>query len=291
MKPDRIVLGVESQRSLDILLRVYRPLLQSGDSIGSKPANNRTLVTDLNTAEMIKHASNAFLAMKISFINVVADLCDASGTDVEQVAKGLGMDSRIGSRFLRAGVGFGGYCLPKDLEAFIGIGKEYDVDMALFENVSIINDRRAERCVSTMRRALRGLDGRKISIWGLSFKPETDEVRNAPSIRIVDCLLKEEALLRLYDPRAMPEFQKHFPMKPKQLVYSESAYLSAQNADCILLLTEWPEFNEIDLSRVQGEMASPIIVDGRNFMAQDQVRALGFEYYGTVTNEWIGRTI
>ena len=294
LNPDRIVLGVESEEARDLLLKIYRPLLD-GDvaddanvdvdqeipsGLASASAKGRVVVTDLNTAELIKHAANAFLAMKVSFINLVADVCDAASADVDVIAKALGIDPRIGPHFLRAGVGFGGYCLPKDLTAFARIGEEHGVDAALLTAVSDINDNRVEVFLSKVRRALWVLEGKTFAVWGLAFKPGTDDIREAPSLKIVSRLLNEGGCLRLYDPMAIPETRMQFPEIPGRLLYCSSAAEAAQGADAVLLITEWPEFREVDLTDLRERMTLPIVVDGRNFLDPIRVREQGFEYHG-----------
>jgi UDPglucose 6-dehydrogenase len=287
--PDRIVLGVESGRARELLLRIYRPLLDrqcaAAEGTGSTPStpdgiDRRLVITNLNTAELIKHCSNAFLAMKVSFINLVADLSESAGADVEEVALGLGLDPRIGPDFLRAGVGFGGYCLPKDLRAFIRIGEDHGVDMALLKSVSEINEKRVDRVVSTLRRALWVIEGKVLAVWGLAFKPGTDDIRDAPSLKVVARLLQEGATLRLHDPKAIPEFQRRYPEGTERIVYCDSPIEAAEHADAVLLLTDWPQYREVDLSRLRDTLALPVIVDGRNFLDPERVRSSGFEYYG-----------
>jgi UDPglucose 6-dehydrogenase len=292
MNPDRIVIGVESDRARDLLLRIYEPLMdgcaprravQSGGPTSDRPqstSGHQLVVTNLNTAELIKHASNAFLAMKVSFINMVADLCEAADADVDQVAKGLGMDPRIGDRFLQAGIGFGGYCLPKDLRAFRRIGEEHGVDMTLVKATSDINETRAERLVSKVRKALWVLEGKRLAVWGLAFKPGTDDVREAPSEAVVRGLLAEGAILQLHDPQAMHTFRQLFVEEVAALVYCDSAMEAVSGADALLVLTEWPEYLDVDLAQVREEMAVPVIIDGRNHLDPVRVRRLGFEYHG-----------
>ena len=295
MNPHRIVLGVESDRARDLLLRIYEPLLEARSRTAATPAGGEAapdltgqpvVVTDLNTAELIKHSSNAFLAMKVSFINLVADLCEAAGADVDAVAEGLGLDPRIGPDFLRAGVGFGGYCLPKDLRAFARIAEDRGVDVALLRAVSEINDGRVDRFVSKVRQATGGLAGKTMAVWGLAFKPGTDDVRDAPSLKVVERILDEGASLRLYDPMAFPEFQSRFPESHDRLTYSGSPIEAARDVHAVLLLTEWPEFQLVDLAQLREEVAKPVIVDGRNFLDEDQVRESGFEYFGM--GRWAG---
>lgn len=275
LNPDRIVLGVESERAAGLLVRLYRPLLERLPEGAS-----RLLVVDRTTAELVKHAANAFLAVKVSFINMVADICEAVGADVEMVAQGLGLDPRIGPEFLRAGVGYGGYCLPKDLRSFTRIGEALGVDAGLLEAADRVNEARVERFVEKVRRALWVLRGKTVAVWGLAFKPGTDDVREAPSLKIVARLLDEGVALRLYDPRAMGEFRRHFAQAPGQLVYCSSAVEAVRGSEALLILTEWPEFREQDFSRVRELMALPVVVDGRNCLDREALQNLGFEYHG-----------
>lgn len=268
LHPDRIVLGVESERARAQLEGLYRPL---GCPI---------LVTDLNTAETIKHAANAFLALKISFANVVADLCEAAGADVTEVAAGLGLDPRIGPTFLQAGIGFGGYCLPKDLRAFIRLAEEHGVDFALLREVERINEARIERFLRRVREALWVIKGKRLAVWGLAFKPQTDDLREAPSLKVVRRLLDAGAELRLYDPEAMDNFRQPFPEEAGRVAYARTAEEAAAGAHAILLLTEWEEFRRVDWKRLRERVALPVIVDGRNCLDPAAVEAAGFEYYG-----------
>ncbi len=283
LDPDRIVIGVDSNRARDLLLCVYGPLIDRGGEQGSaEPAapvpSRRVVVTDFNTAELIKHASNAFLAMKVSFINMVANLCEVAGGDVDDVALGMGMDPRIGPDFLRAGAGFGGYCLPKDLQAFIHIARSYDVDVSLLQAVAGINNERAERLVSRLETALGGLSGLTVAVWGLAFKPGVDDVRDAPSLRVVSRLVSLGARPCLYDPRAMDEFRRKYGGASEGVVYASSAAEAARGAAAVLLLTEWPEFQQVDFPRLKETVATPLIVDGRNFLDREAVERAGFAY-------------
>ena len=274
--PDRIVIGVESEAAAGILRRLYRPLV---DRMG-RTEEATFVVTDVNTAEIIKHASNAFLATKVSFINMVADLCEATGANVDDVASGMGMDPRIGTAFLSPGIGYGGYCLPKDVSAFRWIAGQHGVDFSLLGEVSAINDARADRLIARMRSAMWVLRGKTVAVWGLAFKPNTDDVREAPSIPIIERLAQEEARLRLYDPAAMPPFRDIFPSSPPGIEYCGSAEEATEGADALLVLTEWPEFAAADLASVRERMAAPLIIDGRNVFDPEKVRSLGFEYHG-----------
>lgn len=266
--PDRIVIGIESERAKEWLLKLYMPL------------NAPIVVTDVNTAELIKHAANSFLALKISFINMISDLCEAVGADVTEVAKGIGLDPRIGPHFLQAGIGYGGYCLPKDLKAFIRIAEEHRVDFSLLKEVEKINEARIDKFVKKVQRALWVLKDKTLAIWGLSFKPNTDDIREAPSLKIIGRLLEEGANLRLYDPAAMENVKQVFPEDPPKLVYCKSAVEAATNAYAILLVTEWDEFKNIDWMQIRQVVALPIIVDGRNCLSPEVVKEAGFEYYG-----------
>ena len=272
LHPTRIVLGVESERAASLLTRVYRPLL---DRLG-RDVESGVVVTDRSTAEIVKHAANAFLATKISFANIVADLCEATGADVEHVTRTLSMDPRIGP-YLGAGIGYGGSCLPKDVRAFASVAERFGVDFSLLAEVHRVNERRVDGFVAKVRDATPSVDGATLAVWGLAFKPGTDDVRDAPSLEIVDALLKEGAALRLYDPRAMDEFAAHFPSSDA-VTYTPSPEDAAEGADAVLILTEWPEFLAVDLAAVRERMRAPVIVDGRNALSPDRVRGLGFRY-------------
>lgn len=266
-RPERVVCGVESDRAREILTEIYAPL------------RCPLLITDVSTAELIKHAANAFLSTKISFINMVADLCEKVGADVTAVARGLGLDSRIGPQFLEAGIGYGGYCFPKDLRAFIRLAEEHSVDFSLLQEVERINQCRVDVFVRKVREALWVLRGKTIGVLGLAFKPGTDDIREAVSLKIVKALLDEGSILELYDPQAMPNAQSVFPERPGQLAYCASAYEAALGAHALLLLTEWEEFRQLDLLRLRHLMEVPVLVDGRNLYDPSVVREAGFEYF------------
>ena len=274
LNPDRIVLGVASQQAKEMLLEIYRPLLhRMGATVEST-----VIVTDTDTSEIIKHASNALLATKISVANMVADLCEETGSNIEDVARGVGMDARLGP-FLRPGVGYGGSCLPKDIRAFSWIAAQHGVDFSLLAEVEKINLRRVDRFISLVQKALWVVKGKTLAVWGLSFKPGTDDVREAPSVPIVQRLLEEGARLRLYDPRAMNEFMCHFPGDTENITYCETPQDAAEGADGLLVLTEWSEFAEADLEGLRQRMAMPLIVDGRNVFQPAVAREAGFEYH------------
>lgn len=264
--PDRIVLGVESDKGREMLEAIYRPL--------KRPI----LVTGLTTAELIKHAANAFLSMKISYINMVADVCEAVGADVNMVSLGLGLDPRIGPDFLSAGIGFGGYCFPKDLRAFIHLAEKHGVAGSLLREVERINQERINRFLEKLHKALWIVQDKTIGIWGLSFKPNTDDIREAPSVRIVDELIKEGAHLRLYDPQAAKRMQQTFPEERDRITYCTTPYQACEGAHAVLLLTEWSEFRDLDLQRVAASMELPILLDGRNALDAEKARQAGLEY-------------
>jgi len=266
--PDRIVCGVESEKARSLLAQIYEPL--------SAPL----VFTDINTAELIKHAANAFLCTKISFINTVANLCESVGADVTSVARGIGLDSRIGQSFLQAGIGFGGYCFPKDLRAFIRMAEENGTDFSLLKEVERANLERVNRFVEKVRQTLWVIDGKTLGVLGLSFKPGTDDIRESPSLRIIEKLRAEGARLRLFDPQAMPAARTVLPEEEGKLTYCSSACEVAQGAEALLLLTDWPEFLELDLRTLRSQMVIPILIDGRNAMDPAKVAEAGFEYIG-----------
>ncbi|MBI4464696.1 MAG: UDP-glucose/GDP-mannose dehydrogenase family protein [Acidobacteria bacterium] len=264
--PERIVCGVESERAWKILEGIYRPL------------QCPILRTDLTTAELIKHTANVFLATKISFINLVADLCESVGAQVTKVVEAIGLDPRIGPEFLSPGIGFGGYCLPKDLRAFIHLAETHGQDCSLLKEVERINLRRTEVFLKKIRHALWVLNGKTIGVLGLAFKPNTDDIREAPSIKIIEGLLAEGANVRLYDPRAMPNMQRLLPETEGQVIYCSSAEEAARKVHALLILTEWDEFCQLDLVSLRNWMEVPILIDGRNLFDPEQVRLAGFEY-------------
>jgi len=266
LEPDRIIVGVESDRAREILVRIY------------KKFGDRVVVTNIDTAELIKHASNSFLALKISYINMISDLCEKTAADVEQVAFGMGRDPRIGKEFLNAGLGYGGSCFPKDIKALTKIGEDMGVNMDLLKEADRVNHERTAIFVDKVKRALWILKDKRIAVLGLAFKPETDDIREASSIKIIRELIKEGSALRLYDPKAMDNMKEVFPASP-QVVYCEDPFQAALDANALLVITEWAEFRTLDLARIKDLMANPIIVDGRNMFEPGSVRKLGFEYY------------
>lgn len=267
LNPDRIIIGVESKKAREIMLKIYEKF------------KDRVLITNIDTAELIKHASNSFLALKISYINLMSELCERTDADVELVSKGMGLDPRIGAQFLRAGLGYGGSCFPKDIRALTKIGEDMGVNMNLLMEADRINLERIGVFVEKIKKALWILKDKKIAVLGLSFKPETDDIREAPSIRLIKELQEGGSLLRLYDPEAIENMKAVFPEDPPQISYAQSAYEAAKGTNALLLITEWDEFRNLDLKKLKNLMDNPIIVDGRNIFEPEEVRKLGFEYY------------
>jgi UDPglucose 6-dehydrogenase len=288
--PDRIVIGADSERSAGLLRQIYEPLTSGSyhqnTSLVPAPADARVpaplIVTSARSAELIKHASNAFLATKISFINAVANICEAVGADVQEVCQGIGADARIGGKFLNPGIGYGGSCFPKDLKAFASVAKESGYDFQLLEEVKKINERQRQLFLRKVRSALWTLKGKRVAVLGLAFKGGTDDVRESPALEIVKALLKEGCAIRAYDPAAMKQASAVLP--EAQIAYSESAYDAASQADALLILTDWPEFATLDLGRLRTLLAYPIVVDGRNLYDPATMRDRGFIYYS------VGRT-
>lgn len=267
LHPDRIVIGADSERAKALMLDLY------GTNFDCP-----LLVTDVKTAELIKHAANAFLATKISFINLVADVCEEVGVDASTVANGLGLDSRIGPGFLHAGLGFGGSCLPKDLQAFMKIADGVGADVAMLREVQRINDRRVDRLLHKVEQALWVVRNKTIGILGVAFKPETDDIRGAPSLKVIPRLKDAGAILRIYDPQAACNFAQVYPPDDR-LSYVESPYDAATDANALVILTDWDEFRSLDFDRVRALMRSRIIVDGRNLFTVPEMQDKGFEYY------------
>lgn len=262
MQPDRIVIGVESERAEKIMREIYAPL--------SAPI----VITDIKSAEIIKHASNSFLSLKISYINAIATICELTGADVEKVATGIGLDKRIGASFLKAGIGYGGSCFPKDISAFIDIADELGYDFELLGVVEKINNVQREKIIKKLRDVLWTLSNKTVGILGLSFKPDTDDMRDAPSIYIINELQKEGSNIRAYDPAAMENARRIL----KGITYCENAYEVAEGCQAIMVLTEWRQFQELDLEEIKKRMVQPVIVDGRNIYDPVEMKKLGFTY-------------
>jgi UDPglucose 6-dehydrogenase len=280
LHPDRIVVGVEDQTAEKQLRDIYGPVLERKFScpVHSPACPDEPLpawvVTSINSAELIKHASNSFLAMKISYANMVADLAEKLDADIEEVVRAMGLDPRIGPAFLSAGLGFGGFCFPKDLQAFVHLAERSGVDFALLKEVEKINKRRIDRFFEKIRGALWVVRGKQLGVLGLAFKPNTDDIRFAPAIELVKRLVAEGARVRAYDPAAMEKARPELA----EVEYAKSAYEAAENAEALLIATEWKEFRDLDWNKIRESMARPLIVDGRNLLSPQQMKALGFEY-------------
>ena len=285
LHPDRIVIGADSKRASDLLSAIYAPLTggeyyDRPDAIAGccsalKPPPS--LLTSTKSAEIIKHASNAFLALKISFINAVSNLCEAADANVEQVAQGIGLDSRIGPKFLRPGIGYGGSCFPKDIAAFRSVGEQMGVDFNLLSEVEKINDNQKKRFLGKVRSALWTLRGKRLAVLGLAFKGDTDDIRESPAIDLVEMLLAEGCMVVAFDPAAMERAQAKLPPSA-QLRYANSIDEAATDADALLILTDWREFARIDLMQLHTLMRYPIIIDGRNLYDPQRMLESGFTY-------------
>lgn len=262
MHPDRIVIGVESRKAKEILTSLYKPL------------NAPLVITDIKSAELIKHASNSFLATKISFINAISQICEKVGADVVGVAQGMGLDKRIGSEFLNAGIGYGGSCFPKDIDAFITISEKLSCNFDLLKAIREVNQRQKELFLNKIKYALWIIKDKTIGILGLSFKPNTDDIRNAPSIDIIKALQAEGAKIKVYDPCAMKKAKEIL----NKVGFCKDSYDVCKESDCLLILTEWDEFKELDFSKIKKLLKRPLIIDGRNIYEPEQMKKLGFNY-------------
>lgn len=268
LHPDRVVIGVESKRAEKELSELYAPLKAP------------LIVTDIKSAELIKHSSNSFLAMKISFINAVSAVCERVGADVTKVAEGMGHDSRIGKAFLKAGLGFGGSCFPKDLSAYVHMAEEAGYDFELLKSVQKINADQRLWVVRRLKKALWNLRGKTVALWGLAFKPDTDDMRNAPSLDIIERLQQEGCTLRVHDPVAMP----HVKTLVKNVTFAKNAYDAAKGADAVVMVTEWGEYKKLDLKKVRSLMRTPVFLDGRNVYDPATLTQQGFQVHA------VGRT-
>ena len=265
MHPDRIVIGAQSEHAIDLMKKIYEPFMAP------------ILVTDINSAELIKHAANSFLALKISYINAVSAICEASGADIEKVADGIGMDHRIGRTFLNAGIGYGGSCFPKDIAAFIHISEQLGVPFQLLKEVQRINATQKERFLKRIRETLWVLREKKIAVWGLTFKPDTDDIRSSVAIDLVADMLREGAQVSAYDPKGMEKVRDIKTIADAHFV--SSALEAVEGAEALVIATEWKEFANVDLSLVKEKMTTPIVFDGRNLFKPETMAKLGFHYY------------
>jgi len=264
MQPDRIVLGVESERAARLLIELYKPI------------HAPVVRTNVKTAELIKHASNSFLALKISYINAISNICEKTGADVLKVAEGMGYDKRIGKDFLNAGVGYGGYCLPKDISAFIKMAEEIGYDFELLKAVQRVNNYQRQQIVRKAKDALWNLQGKTVGILGLAFKPDTDDMRESPSMYIIRELQKQEVLIKAYDPQAM-DTAKNFL---QDVEYCQNPYEAASGSDALIFLTEWDEFKNLDFVKIKRLLKQPIIIDGRNIFDPLTMKEHGLTYFG-----------
>jgi UDPglucose 6-dehydrogenase len=265
MHPDRIVIGAQSQHAVDLMKKVYEPFMAP------------ILVTDINSAELIKHAANSFLALKISYINAISAICQVSGADVEKVADGIGMDRRIGRQFLNPGIGYGGSCFPKDVAAFIHISDQLGVPFTLLKEVQRINQAQKERFLKLIRDTLWVLREKKIAVWGLTFKPDTDDVRSSVAIELVDAMLREGAHVSVYDPKGMEKARELKAIADAK--FAPSALEAVDGAEALVIATEWPDFSNVDLAAVKKRMTTPIVFDGRNLLNPETMGELGFHYH------------
>lgn len=282
--PDRIVVGASSQRAAEVLREMYAPLVDGSYSRQEGPIPKPDgaqlpplyVETSPQSAELIKHASNAFLAMKISFINAVANICEAVGADVEDVCKGIGSDARIGMPFLRAGIGYGGSCFPKDVSAFRAVAREHGLQFGLLDEIDKINEEQRQRFVKKVRKALWTLKNKRLAVLGLAFKGGTDDVRESPAIEIIQTLLKEGCEIVAFDPAAMKNAKG---ILGDDIAYAPDPYAAARGADALLILTEWKEFAELDLPRVRELLNYPIVLDGRNLLRPEAMAEARLNYY------------
>jgi UDPglucose 6-dehydrogenase len=278
--PDRIVVGVEEKESEKQLREIYGPILEGRFRCpvhlekcpaGPKP---EFLVTTIPSAELIKHASNSFLGLKISYANVLADLCERLGGNVDEVTRAMGLDARIGGKFLNAGLGFGGFCLPKDIQAFIGLADRVGVDFSMLKEAERVNEQRIDLLLDKVKKALWVVKDKHVGVLGLAFKANTDDIRFAPAIEVVRRLMAEGATVSAYDPEAMDRARAVLP----NVRFGQDAYEVARGSDALLLVTEWEQFKQLDWSRVRDEMARPLVLDARNMLRPAEMESLGFEY-------------
>jgi len=278
--PDRIVIGVEGKESEQQLREVYRPLLEGKfrcpvhQSNCPPAATPEFVVTTIASAELIKHASNSFLALKISYANVLADLCERLGGNVDEVTRAVGLDPRIGGQFLKAGLGFGGFCLPKDVQAFIKLADRAGIDFGLLKETERVNKQRVDQLLDKVKKALWVMKEKQVAVLGIAFKPNTDDIRLAPAVEVIRRLIAEGAVVRATDPEAMTRARAVLP----EVHYSADPYEIARGADALLLLTEWEQYRRLDWKQIRVEMARPLVIYARNMLRPAEMKALGFEY-------------
>ena len=282
--PDRVVVGASTERAAAIMREIYAPLVDGSyaqlSSAVPKPEKARALPQYIETsprsAELIKHSSNAFLALKISFINAVANFCESVGANIEEVARGIGSDSRIGQDFLHAGIGYGGSCFPKDVAAFRAVTREFGFEFPLLDEIKRINEEQRLRFIGKVRSALRTLKGKRLAVLGLAFKDGTDDVRESPAIRVIEQLLEEKCHITAFDPAAMDRARQ---VLDGRIAYASDPYTAADGADALLILTEWKEFANLDLGRIKRLLRSPIVLDGRNVFSHAEMADAGLSYH------------
>lgn len=262
MHPDRIVIGAETKKAKDLLARLYSPI------------KSEIVITDIKSAELIKHASNSFLATKISFINSIANICEKTGADIEKVSYGMGLDKRINRAFLKSGIGYGGFCFPKDLDAFINISEKMGYDFSILKSVRKVNEGQKQVFLKKIEKELWIVKDKHIGVLGLAFKPNTDDMRFAPSIDIINYLVEAGANIKVYDPKALEKAESVL----KGVTFCKDVYAVAKDSDALLVLTEWQEFKDMDLCRVKKLLKNPLIIDGRNIFDPAKMRKLGFKY-------------
>lgn len=278
--PDRIIVGVDSEKAKELMKKLYKPLQR---------VNKPIMVTDIKSAEMIKYAANAMLATRISFMNEISRLCEKTGADIKEIAKGIGLDNRIGSRFLQAGAGYGGSCFPKDVRGFIAIANQHGLGFPLLQAVDQVNEEQKQSLLPKIKQLLGpDLSGKKIAIWGLAFKPKTDDIREATSLVLIKQLLHEGAMVVAYDPEAIENTKQFFSSmssmntqsESEKLSFTDNAYACVQDADCLVLVTEWHEFRLVDFNQVAQQMKTKNVIDGRNVYAPQDLIQKGFKYLG-----------
>jgi len=268
MKPDRVVIGTQSERAKDLMSRLYAPLVRQGNPI---------IFMDERSAELTKYAANAFLATKITFMNEIANLCELVGANVDEVRKGIGTDSRIGKRFLFAGIGYGGSCFPKDVQALAKTSAENDYEFKILDSVMKVNENQKTKLIPHLAKHFKGdLAGKKIAMWGLAFKPYTDDIREAPSLYNIDALLELGASVSAYDPEAMNHVRN---LLGDKITFTKNPYEALESADALLIVTEWPQFRTPDFERMDSLLKNKVIFDGRNLYELSQMRELGYTYY------------
>ena len=263
--PDRIIIGTETKKARESMEKLYRPIIR---------AESPLINMDIKSAEITKYAANTFLATKISFINEIANFCEKAGGNVQEIAKGIGLDGRIGSRFLHAGIGYGGACFPKDVKALIKTGKDFKHEFKIIKSADEVNDTQKMVLFKKLKEKISNLANKKIAIWGLSFKPKTDDIREAPSLTIIKSLLNEGAIVQAFDPIAISNMKKVFP----NITYADTAYETLEDADALLICTEWDEFRSINLEKLKKLMKTNLVIDGRNIYSKKSMLKLGLKY-------------